>query len=192
MIFGEESPHTKKIKVTQNIFIRDAMMEDRTDQATGTLRLIFRAWCHVTRIYCLPFIKKLITPKMMTKQKKKRSVDKPNGCLPVPVLTFCHTKLKKCRRPVNNGPQISSCLIVTLEMYTTPVLRPKSKWTFFVLLCRAPPKVSKTTTTTMGDMHDTLSATETRTHRAPFTHIEESNRPTRQRPRQRARRRDAH
>lgn len=31
MIFGEESPHTKKIKVTQNIFIRDAMMVDRTD-----------------------------------------------------------------------------------------------------------------------------------------------------------------
>lgn len=27
----------------------------------------------------------------------------------------------------------------------------------------------------MGDMHDTLSATETGTHRAPFSHNEESN-----------------
>lgn len=37
---------------------------------------------------------------------------------------------------VNNGPQISSCLIVTLEMYTTRLTLccGAQRWTFFVVL----------------------------------------------------------
>lgn len=139
-------------------------------------------WCHVPEIYCLPFIKKLITPKtrLWTRRRGRPSDHSQMGvCQRV---SFCH-KLKCVAGAVNNGPQISSCLIVTLEMYTT---RGKNGHSLFWYNKTKPQR--QWTTSWMRQPYQTRAAQTNRApHINPRAHRCSKSRQTPKRPR-----RDAH